>query len=107
MASARSDPEQGRDRAMDGPDLQRLVRRILLSVFLLALLAGVGGFYLLLHDRAMRQAEREARVMLASAVAVGDYTVHHILPKLSRLPGGEFQEEMVPFFATRTVFRSV
>jgi HAMP domain-containing protein len=92
---------------MDRLDLRRLIRRILLSVFLLALLACVGGFYLMLHDRAVRQAEQEARVMLASAVAVGDYTVSHILPKLARLPDGQFHEEMVPFFAAQAVFNAV
>lgn len=92
---------------MGGLDLRRLVRRILLSVFLLSLLAGTGGFYVLLTNEAMRRAEQEARVMLASAVAVGDYTVTHILPKLSKVGGEQFEEEMVPFFATQTVFRSV
>jgi hypothetical protein len=52
-----------------------LVRRILLSVFLLALLGGgVGGFYLLLRDEAMKNAEREARILMAYALAVGQYT---------------------------------
>ncbi len=45
--------------------------------------------------------------MLASANAVGDYTDTHILPLLSRLPGGQFHQEEVPFFAARTVFGTV
>jgi len=45
--------------------------------------------------------------MLASANAVGNYTETHILPKLVGLPSHEFYQEMVPFYATQTVFRSV
>lgn len=91
----------------DAPDIGRLISRILLAIFALALLAGVGGFYLLLYDQAIRTAEQEARIMLASANAVGDYTETHILPKLAGLPSQEFHQEMVPFYAAQTVFRSV
>ena len=87
--------------------MRRTVRRILLSVFLFALLAGVGGFYLLLQERALRQAASEARILLTSALAIRGYTADHILPKLSRLPEEEFHEETVPSFAAQTVFRAV
>lgn len=91
----------------DVPDIRWLISRILIAVFALALLAGVGGFYLLLYDEAIRTAQQEARVMLASANAVGDYTETHILPKLAELPSHEFYQEMVPFYASQAVFRSV
>jgi hypothetical protein len=45
--------------------------------------------------------------MLASANAVADYTEMHIMPELAELPSREFFREMVPFFASQTVFRSV
>lgn len=73
---------------MNGPDLRRAIRRILLSAFLLSLLAGVGTLYLVLRVRAIRKAEQEARVMLAPAAAVSTYTMHNIMPLLSRLPAG-------------------
>ena len=91
----------------DVPDIRRLISRIFIAIFALALLAGVGGFYLLLYDEALRTAQQQARIMLASANAVGDYTQKHILPKLAELPSQEFYQEMVPFYASQTVFRSV
>jgi HAMP domain-containing protein len=92
---------------MHPPALSGLVRRILLPVFILSLLAGVGGFYLLLYRQAIQQAEQEARIMLASALAVGDYTESHILPKLSGASSHGFDLETVPFYASKTVFRAV
>jgi hypothetical protein len=91
----------------DVPDIRRVISRILLAVFALALLAGVGGFYVLLYDQAMHTAEQEARIMLASANAVADYTETHIMPELVEMPSHEFYREMVPFFASQTVFRAV
>src|SRR3954467_8702741 len=38
-------------------DIQGLVQRILLSIFAVALVAGIGGFYLLLRSAALTQAE--------------------------------------------------
>jgi len=93
---------------MNGPSLESLIRRILLSVFALAALAGAGGFYLVLHDRAMRQAEQDARILLGSALAVRQYTDSHVAPLVAELPpAGSFHEEMVPSFAAQTVFRTV
>ena len=42
---------------MNQPALRGLIRRILLPIFLLSLLAGAGGFYLLLYREAIREAE--------------------------------------------------
>lgn len=92
---------------MDGPSLQGLIQRILLSVFVVALFAGSGGFYLLLRDRAMRQAEQEARILLGSALGIRDYTNVHTVPLLAQLPAGSFHEESVPSYAAQTIFRSV
>ena len=91
---------------MNTVGVRALVRRILLAVFLLSLLGGAGGFYLILRDEAMNDAEKEARGLLAFAVSVRDYTGNHITPKLMSRSGGEFFEEEVPFFASRTVFLS-
>ncbi len=92
---------------MNTPALRALIRRILLPIFLLSALAGIGGLYLLLYDDAIRQAEQEARIMLASARAVGEYTETHILPKLTAASAHTFDEEEVPYYASRTVFRAV
>lgn len=88
-------------------DIRSIIRRILLSVFLLSLITGTGAFYFVLHDRAVRQAEEQARTLLATALAVRGYTTDHILPKLSKLPTDTFSEETVPSFAAQTVFRSL
>jgi hypothetical protein len=57
---------------MNPPALRALIRRILLPIFLVSALAGIGGLYLLLYNNAIRQAEQEAQIMLASARAVGE-----------------------------------
>ncbi len=88
-------------------DIRSIIRRILLSVFLLALIVGTGAFYFVLHDRAVLQAEEQARTLLAAALAVRGYTTEHILPKLSHLASDSFLEETVPSFAAQTVFRSL
>ncbi|MBV9251529.1 MAG: DUF3365 domain-containing protein, partial [Acetobacteraceae bacterium] len=87
--------------------VRAVVRRILLSIFVLSLFGGVSGFYLLLRNEAMGNAEQEARILMAYALAVGNYTETHIMPKLASTHGNEFPEEMVPFYSSRTVFRGV
>ena len=67
---------------MNSPALRALIRRILLPIFIISLLVSSGGSYLLLYNEAIRQVQQEARIMLASAHAVGEYTETHILPKL-------------------------
>jgi protein-histidine pros-kinase len=92
---------------MNPPALRALIRRILLPIFIVSLLAGTGGLYLLLYDEAIQKAEQEARVMLSSARAVGEYTEAHILPKLTAASANAFEPEQVPYYASRMVFRSV
>lgn len=88
-------------------DIRSIIRRILLSVFLLSLIAGTGTFYFVLHDRAVRQAEEQARTLLATALAVRGYTTDHLLPIFAQLPGASFHEETVPSFAAQTVFHAL
>lgn len=87
--------------------IEGLVRRILVSVFAVALIAGTGGFYVLLRNSALTQAEREARILLSSALAVRDYTGTTLVPKLARLPDTEFHRESVPAHVAQVVFRAV
>lgn len=92
---------------MTVPTIRGVIRRNLLIVFLIALFAGSGGFYLLLKNDAMNNAENEAHTLLASAMAMRSYTTQHILPNFSKIHDGTFHEETVPAFAAQTVFRSV
>lgn len=84
-----------------------VIRRVLLTVFVISQIVGVGGFYLLLRHQAVVNAEQQARILLASALSVRDYTDSHILPKFKQLPADVFHEETVPSFAAQTVFRTV
>jgi protein-histidine pros-kinase len=86
---------------------QALLRRVLLTVFIASEIFGAGGFYLLLRHQAALNAEQQARVLLASALAVRRYTSEHIKPQFDAAAGGAFREETVPSFAAQTVFRSV
>jgi HAMP domain-containing protein len=95
------------DKMPEMPNIRRLIGRILLTTFALALLASVGGFYALLYEQAIANAKREARIMLSIAAAVGDYTNNYIQPRLAEMPKHEFQQEMSPFFSAHTVFRYV
>src|SRR3954463_6081620 len=92
---------------MDVPSIRALIRRILLSVFLPAVNAGAGGFYLLLQDRGARDAEERARILLSTALAVRKYTLDHIQPELSHVASDRFLEETVPSYAAQTVFRTL
>jgi protein-histidine pros-kinase len=92
---------------MNTPALRALIRRILLPIFFISLLISSGGSYLLLYSEGIRQAEQEARIMLASARAVGEYTEAHILPKLTETSPNSFEPERVPYYASRTVFHTV
>jgi protein-histidine pros-kinase len=92
---------------MNSLTIRGVIRRNLLAVFLIALLAGGGGFYVLLEHAAMDQAETEAQVMLSSAMSIRDYTNSHILPRLTAVQDATFHEETVPSFAAQTVLRGV
>jgi hypothetical protein len=92
---------------MNVPGIRRIIRRSLLSIFLLSLVIGVGGFYVLLRNEGMDEARQRAQILLSSATAVRGYTTKHILPLVQAMPQDTFHEESVPSFAAQTVFRSV
>src|SRR5579872_774041 len=92
---------------MKSPDIRGAIRSSLAAVFLVSLVIGSAGFYLLLRDQALQEAAGEARLMLTTAIGVRDYTNAHIAPLAAAAPAGDFHEESVPFFAAQTVFRSV
>ena len=83
-----------------------IVRTVLVSSFLLALLIGAGGAYFILHDRAVQRTAAEAGRLLSVATAVRGYTEQHIAPLL-RSDDKLFHAETVPAFAAQTVYRSV
>lgn len=84
-----------------------LIRRILLTVFVLSLLGGAGGFFVLLRNRALQTAASQARLMLTTALAVSDYTDEMVFPLLDSLPTKRFYDQVVPFHAVQAVFRRV
>jgi protein-histidine pros-kinase len=84
-----------------------IVRFVLASSFIIALLLGTGGFYLVLHERAVQHSATEAGRLLTTATAIRVYTDKHVAPQLQNLPADKFYEEMVPAFAAQTVYRSV
>jgi protein-histidine pros-kinase len=89
------------------PGVRGIIRRNLIAVFLVSLIGGVGGFYVLLRDQALREAEQRADILLSSALAVRNYTSTRVNPVISGFQSGQFHEETVPSFAAQTVFASV
>jgi protein-histidine pros-kinase len=92
---------------MNVSGIRRIIRRSLISIFMLSLIGGVGGFYVLLRNQAMEEAQHRAQILLSSALAVRNYTTTRVLPAFRNLPPDRFHEETVPSFAAQTVFRSV
>ena len=84
-----------------------LIRRILLTIFVLSLLGGAGGFFVLLRNRALQTAASQARLLLTTALAVSDYTDEMVFPLLDALPTERFYDQVVPFHAVQAVFRRV
>lgn len=89
------------------PGVRGLIRRNLIAVFLVALIGGAGGFYVLLRAQALGEAKARAEILLSSATGVRTYTDTHILPLATGAAGGVFHEETVPSFAAQTVFHTV
>jgi HAMP domain-containing protein len=100
-----SAPESGRSRQLPTLSAGGLVRRILIIIFLISLVGGAGGFYLVLRHRALQAAANQARLLLTTALAVSDYTNETIFPLLDKLPPDRFYEQLVPFHASQAVFR--
>lgn len=73
----------------------------------MALLLGTTAFYLILHDRAIRQREIEAGRLLTTATAIRNYTDTNVAPNLQTSSPDKFHVETVPAFAAQTVYRAV
>lgn len=82
-----------------------IVRTVLISSFVIALLVGAGGAYFILHDRAVHRTAAEAGRLLSVATAIRGYTDQHIVPLLRS--NDKFHAVTVPAFAAQTVYRSV
>ncbi|MDB5883514.1 MAG: hypothetical protein JWP43_3392 [Ramlibacter sp.] len=83
-----------------------IVRTVLISSFVTALVAGTGGAYVMLHHRAVQQTAAEAGRMLSIATAVRGYTDQQITPML-RNDDKVFHPETVPAFAAQSVYRGM
>jgi hypothetical protein len=92
---------------MNGLTTNGIVRAVLITSFLVALLIGTGGIYYILHKRAVQQTAVEAGRLLTTATAIRAYTDTHVGPNLQRLSPDKFHEESVPAFAARTVYQMV
>jgi len=92
---------------VENTDIKRTIRRVLVAVFLVAEVVGVGGIYGLLRFEGLKEAERQSRVLLASATGLRDYTSAQVLPSLAASSATNFHEVTVPSFAAETVFRSI
>src|SRR5689334_2020466 len=84
-----------------------LIRRILLLILLISLIAGAGGVYVFLRQRALEAAAANARLMLVTALAVRGYTNDQVVPVLNKLPADTFYKMTVPSYAAHSVYRSV
>lgn len=82
-----------------------VLRRVLAGSFLIALVVGAGGTYVLLHLRAVGRIAAEAGRLLSVATAVRSYTAQHIVPVVSN--EGTFHPVTVPAFAAQSVYRLV
>ena len=90
-----------------GLDTNGIVRAVLLSAFVVALLLGTTGFYLVLHDRAIQRQAIEAGRLLTTATAIRNYTDTNVAPALKSTSPDTFHVETVPAFAAQTVYRTV
>ena len=61
-------------------DTSGIVRIVLISAFVVALLLGTTGFYLVLHDRAIQRQTVEAGRLLTTAQAIRNYTDTNVAP---------------------------
>lgn len=93
--------------ARTGLDTNGIVRTVLLSAFVVALLLGTAGFYLVLHDRAVQRQAIEAGRLLTTATAIRGYTDTNVAPALKAASPDTFHVETVPAFAAQTVYRTV
>lgn len=90
-----------------GLNTNGIVRIVLISAFVVALLLGTTGFYLVLHDRAIQRQTVEAGRLLSTATAIRNYTDTNVAPSLRAASPDTFHVETVPAFAAQTIYRSV
>jgi protein-histidine pros-kinase len=81
-----------------------LIRRILLGILISSLIIGSGGFYVVLRQRAIETASKDARLLLTATLAVGAYTSEEVAPTVDKLSPGQFSKQAVPFYASKAVF---
>jgi hypothetical protein len=83
------------------------IRLILISIFVIVLVVGAGGGYLLLRSYAVALATEGARLVLNTAIAIRAYTQDQVAPELAKAPASEFYESSVPAFATQSIYKRV
>jgi protein-histidine pros-kinase len=88
-------------------DTNGIVRAVLISAFIVALILGTTGFYLILHDRAIQRQDVEAGRLLTTATAIRNYTDTNVAPALRGSGPDSFHVETVPAFAAQTVYHEV
>jgi HAMP domain-containing protein len=81
-----------------------VVRAILITSFLIALVVGAGGTYFILHGRAVEHSAAEAGRLLSVATALRSYTSNQIVPVLQN-EDKTFHAVTVPAFSAQSVFR--
>lgn len=84
-----------------------IVRTVLISSFVVALVAGTASFYTILHERAVEHTATEAGRLLTTATAIRTYTDTIVAPVVREVNDGKFHEEQVPAFAAQSVYRIV
>jgi protein-histidine pros-kinase len=80
---------------------------VLIPIFIVVLIVGSGGAYLLLRHDAIARATENARLLLNTATAIRTYTQEHVLPDVSKAPASQFYETGVPAFAAQSVYKRV
>lgn len=83
------------------------IRLVLIPIFVIVLIIGSGGAYLMLRHAATVRAAETARLVLNTATSIRAYTQNHVLPDVSKAPTSTFYETSVPAFAAQTVYKSV
>lgn len=83
-----------------------IVRTVLISSFVTALVVATGGAYVILHQRAVQHTAEEAGRLLSIATAVRGYTDQQIAPLL-RNDDKAFHAQTVPAFAAQSVFHAM
>jgi HAMP domain-containing protein len=92
---------------LNGLSTNGIVRLVLIVSFAIASLLGAGGFYLVLHQRALQRTALEAGRFLTTATAIRTYTDAQVGPALRNAPNNQFYEVTVPAFAAQTIYRTV